>query len=136
MLDRGQCVDDTDCIHLAQFWVHRPEMLIVPEAVVRGGDIHPNPPVWDTQIKSSAVSPTMLCENPEAFQFLQGMEVIDVEGGHPLVPGCAEPPFDPGLCCGGVGSAVIEGGADACGKQFHLFILIGASVIGVMPISA
>lgn len=57
MLDRRKCVGDTDSIHFAQFGIQRPEMLVVPEAVIRVGDIHPDPPVRDTEIMSTAVFP-------------------------------------------------------------------------------
>ena len=50
-------------------------------------------------------------------------EVPHVQGGHPLVLHGPEPSFHLGFCCRGVGPAVIDGGTDTRGKQFHLLSL-------------
>ena len=62
---------------------------------------------------------------------LQGREIPHIQGGHPLVLHGPEPPLYLGLGCRGIGFAVIDGGSDAGGQQFHLFVLIGAAVIEI-----
>ncbi|MCI9203835.1 MAG: hypothetical protein HFI97_09015 [Lachnospiraceae bacterium] len=45
-------------------------------------------------------------------QGLRGREILHVKGGHPLVLHGPEPPLDLSLCCGGIGFAIMNGGAD------------------------
>ncbi|MCI9570744.1 MAG: hypothetical protein HFG14_12935 [Lachnospiraceae bacterium] len=45
-------------------------------------------------------------------QGFRGREILHVKGGHPLVLHGPEPPLDLSLCCGGIGFAIMNGGAD------------------------
>ena len=64
-------------------------------------------------------------------EFVQGMELPDVQGSHPLILQRAEPALNLGLCSRCIGSAVIQRGADSGGKQFHLPVFVGTAVIKV-----
>ena len=50
-------------------------------------------------------------------QGLRGREILHVKGGHPLVLHGPEPPLDLSLCCGGIGFAIMNGGADTGGRH-------------------
>ena len=57
------------------------------------------------------------------------MEIPHVKGSHPLVFHGAEPAFYLGFGRGRIGTAVVYDGADACGQQLHLAVLIGAAIV-------
>ena len=68
-------------------------------------------------------------------QFFQRMEIPHIKGGHPLILHGPEPALNLGFSGWRVW-LVTECGADPCGKEFHLFVLIRFSIIKVENLGA
>lgn len=64
-------------------------------------------------------------------KFIQSVKIPDIQRGHPLVFHGTEPPFN--FCFLGwrIRLVIMEDGTNSCGKQLHLFVAVGFSVIKV-----
>ena len=70
-----------------------------------------------------------------AADLLKGMEIPHVKAGHPLVLHGTEPALDLRFTGGSIGLAVVQGGPNPCGKQFHLPVPVRFPIIKVITIS-
>ena len=66
-----------------------------------------------------------------APELIQGMEVTDVKGSHPLILHGAEPTLDLGLLCGCIGLVIVDSRADPGGEAFHLPVFVGTAIVEV-----